>query len=141
MKKQILRMAMAIGFSAALGSALLIAQSSGAGVAEVPFDFQILNQTLEAGTYAVVQTNASSVLMLRNQDTGNSIAIMAGVNKSGKAGDARLVFNRYGDRYFLSQVWFAGDEIGHGLMPGKLEREVAKTSTTKAGVLATIHMK
>ena len=141
MKKQILRMSMAIGFSAALGSALLIAQTSGAGVAEVPFDFQILNQTLDAGTYAVAQANSSGVLTLRNQDTGKSIVIMAGINKSGKAGDPKLVFNRYGDRYFLSQVWFAGEDFGHGLMPSKLEREMAKTNATNAGVLATIHMK
>jgi hypothetical protein len=46
--------------------------------------------------------------------------------------ESKLVFNRYGDHYFLSQIWEAGDNAGRELMKSReerqLERELAKTS-------------
>jgi len=36
------------------------------------------------------------------------------------------VFHRYGQRYFLSQVWMKGDNIGHQVPASSWEVEVAK---------------
>jgi hypothetical protein len=48
----------------------------------------------------------------------------ASTNDNGK-----LVFNRYGNQYFLSQVWAAGSDSGHQLRPSKAEREIAKNAS------------
>jgi hypothetical protein len=38
----------------------------------------------------------------------------------------KLVFNRYGDRYFLSQIWMNGATLGHQLPKSSREKEIAK---------------
>ena len=137
MKNQFRHLAVAIGLSAVLGSALLIAQSN-RGIANVPFEFQVQDRALPAGTYTVQEATASGVIMLRNEETGKAINILAPVPMSATSGDSKLVFNRYGDRYFLSQVWLGGD-VGHGLYKSHLEKEMASAKTP--AVLASIRVK
>jgi hypothetical protein len=136
MKSNLNRFAVAVGLSAVMGSALLIA-GAGKETAEIPFDFQIQDRVLPAGTYSVQPMNNLATLVIRNEDTGESVIALAPLGKSGKNGDPRLVFNRYGDRYFLSQVWFAYGGEGHCLVKSRAEKEIAPG----AGVLASIRLK
>ena len=48
----------------------------------------------------------------------------------------RLVFHRYGDQYFLSQVWFAGDEDGHEFIAGAQEKKASTNRSTGDQVVA-----
>jgi hypothetical protein len=41
-----------------------------------------------------------------------------------KPGHSQAVFQRYGDRYFLAEVWSEG--AGQMLIPGKLERKLGQ---------------
>jgi hypothetical protein len=41
--------------------------------------------------------------------------------------EGKLVFSRYGDRYFLSQVFSAGSGVGRQIPKSKLERELASS--------------
>jgi len=41
-------------------------------------------------------------------------------------GQTKLVFHRYGDRYFLNQIWVEGMSAGHQLPVNAREKEVAK---------------
>ena len=43
-------------------------------------------------------------------------------------GEAKLVFNRYGTDYFLSQVWNPDESIVRGLSRSKAETEIARKS-------------
>ncbi len=59
--------------------------------------------------------------------------------------ESKLVFNRYGDRYFLSQVWTEGNSQGRQLLMSDREKEIAQTAkfetqgqvTLVAGLLRT----
>lgn len=42
--------------------------------------------------------------------------------------ESKLVFNRYGNRYFLSQVWSAGKSRGQKLSRSDREKEVAQVA-------------
>jgi hypothetical protein len=42
--------------------------------------------------------------------------------------ESKLVFNRYGDRYFLSQVWSEGNSQGRQLLKTAREKEIAQTA-------------
>jgi hypothetical protein len=46
---------------------------------------------------------------------------------------ARLVFHRYGQRYFLAEVWNGADKVGRQLMKSRdelaIERELASISS------------
>ena len=43
--------------------------------------------------------------------------------------EGRLVFNKYGETYFLSQVWTPGYSQGGALTKSKTEREIARTTS------------
>jgi hypothetical protein len=57
------------------------------------------------------------------------------VEAPGRQEIGKLVFHRYGDRYFLSQVWGTDQSTGSQLQKTAQERELARNSR---GELATI---
>jgi hypothetical protein len=42
------------------------------------------------------------------------------------ANKTKLVFNLYGKQYFLSQIWVAGEHLGHQLPKTSREKELAR---------------
>jgi len=127
MKNHIRNFVFGAGLVALLGSPLIMAQVQ--ETAEIPFDFHAGQSTLSAATYSVIKA-ASSVLQLRNDDTRDSILLM-GVGREAAKEDARLVFNRYGDIYFLSAVWIPGSQ-GYSFPKTKMEKEMAKATSQVA---------
>jgi len=107
MKMQVLRVIAIVVFAAlAVGAR---AQTLDSVVVTVPFDFIVGNTTLPAGTYTVDRLlyNVPQSLALRST-VGNFAAIASG-EVSGSAAAApnttpKLVFNRYGDQYFLHEI-------------------------------------
>ena len=106
------------------------AQSSAATrlKATIPFEFQVGNQVLPAGEYTVTCLNPTSPNRILNLSTkdGSKVVIQTSDTK-GKAGDnARLVFHRYGDKYFLSQAWLPADESGLAIQKSRSEKEMER---------------
>jgi hypothetical protein len=100
--------------------------------ADIPFDFMVGNKMLPAGTYTVSRP-ADNTLQIRNQKVNHGIAsVLAKIMGSAKTqGLTTLIFNRYGDRYFLSQVWTKGSANGYSVQKSSQEREFAKELAAK----------
>jgi hypothetical protein len=123
MTKQLLKGLWAVSFVAVL--AALSAPVEAADVrCKVPFSFAVSGTTLPAGTYIVSATQGR--LFIRGFDHGGAFALATGV-RSGKDTEAKLVFHKYGDQYFLRQVW-VGDGSGHELPPPRMERSLARAA-------------
>jgi hypothetical protein len=106
--------------------------------ANIPFDFTVGQTQLPAGTYDVSPL-AHGAIVIRNGNTAKSVASIFRWEDPRK-GDSttKLVFHKYGDKYFLSQV-----ARGHGngvmqLPTSKLEEEVriASSSAPQKAVVA-----
>ena len=123
----------------ALLSALLIVTTAASAHAQslanrarftIPFDFAFGEKKLPAGKYAVGRAVQSSndIMMSISDDNGRMKAIVLSnaVMKLDSVKKNTLVFHRYGDQYFLVQVWAAGAETGRQFPTSKLEREVKK---------------
>jgi hypothetical protein len=99
-------------------------------IAQVPFDFIVGNKTLASGQYHVLAiNNAGDALSIRNADSKDQALSLT--DGSGRAKDknnveARLVFHRYGNTYFLSQVWMAGASAGRELRQTRQERAIER---------------
>src|SRR5829696_2599036 len=82
-------------------------------IASIPFAFNVGKTTLPAGKYTITVINASSdrkILQIRSLN-GRSSAMILTTGIIGHASDdAKLVFERYGDRYFFAHAQMAGDE-------------------------------
>jgi hypothetical protein len=110
----------------AAGTASLSADSFNTVRANIPFGFLAGGEAFQPGAYTVARIgNDPSVLILRSPDGRKSVAFLTIGTYSPEASDnTRLVFNRYGDQYFLKEVWTVGDLTGRQLLPSSREREL-----------------
>ena len=91
----------------------------------IPFAFTAEKIMLPAGEYRVQKLSADSVVLLI-QRTDQSVAacvISQAAQADTKESQSKLVFHRYGDRYFLAEVWRAGELRGRQLPRSAMEKE------------------
>ena len=114
----------------ALASAVVANGQSGRQVtAKVPFDFIVSNRTFRAGHYDVINVNgAGDTLAVREADSNEQAMLVTSSIIANNQRDlrAKLVFHRYGETYFLSQVWLAGRSNGRVLAKTKQERAIER---------------
>jgi hypothetical protein len=129
MKKQAFKLIALASLLLALTAISAQAQSRGTIEVQIPFDFVAGETRLPAGTYSVKQIsrNDEKVLLVRNQENRVTAVVLTNrVATSTEQEQARLVFHRYGDQYFLAQVWNAGSLAGRELFASKAERQLLK---------------
>jgi hypothetical protein len=127
MNNHIFNILKAFSACAVLAVSCLCAQSDHKTITAVPFDFMVGNQHMSAGTYDI--TTDQSTVLVRGEDNGSATFALAFWAHADKTQDrAKLVFKRYGDRYFLSQVWYPGTNQGRELRISKVEQELARNS-------------
>jgi len=106
---------------------------------DIPFDFMVGGKTLPGGTYTFAQpTITRGVLLIRSLDGHESVLVLTqSVQESRTPSDeTKFVFTRYGDQYFLAQVWTAGAVSGLKLRKSSTESEVAKNFSRQVLALA-----
>ena len=93
----------------------------------VPFDFDAGGTNLHAGRYIVRHMMNSNWVLLSSSD-GQMMSVVQVLEASVPLGksEAKLVFNRYAEKYFLSQVWAANDQQVHDCIKSATERELAR---------------
>ena len=117
-----------LGMGLPIASALIMEQLPKSGVAEVPFAFQVEQQTLPPGSYSVKQADLGrSVRIQSEKSAGQGLKCLAVKRKFGKAQGARLVFENYQGHYFLSEIWFDADGRGMILQGGPAKENVRST--------------
>jgi hypothetical protein len=96
--------------------------------ANVPFGFGVDKAALPAGAYSIesISSSASKTLLIRNKDARiQMLTLPNSAEQLNSSAATCLVFHRYGDTYFLAQVWVAGDKSGREFKMGRREAEVA----------------
>jgi hypothetical protein len=126
MKHQILKTIAILGLFFMLAMTSVSAQTTGKVEVKIPFDFTAGKATFKAGTYSIkrVSNNSVAIRSLDGKTTKLIDAPLAIGARDSKAGE-RLVFNQYGDQYFLSQVWVEADS-GRQLFTSGAEKKVAQ---------------
>ncbi len=117
-----------------------VARAQEAVLANIPFAFTAGQMTLPAGEYRVQKlTNDSSPLLIRSTDgDGASIVMTFAASANAPQDKSKLVFHRYGNRYFLAQVWTAGSARGRELPKSAKEKEQALAAHNEAPEQVTI---
>ena len=95
-------------------------------IANVPFQFTVANKVMPAGVWTAQRAIMSDrTLLIRNYDAGIALPSMTlpGENKTA-ARTCALVFNKYGDRYFLSAIKVEGDRETYRIPENKVEAEL-----------------
>jgi len=122
-------------------------------VLNVPFQFTVGDRLLLPGTYSFEQLLDSApglnIIAIRSSDGGTYQAAVTTTTQAIAIPHAsKLVFKRYGNSFFLSQVWTKGKLVGLLLYPSRGEtrlaeqqaanEEVSIPAVADAAVLATL---
>jgi hypothetical protein len=96
----------------------------------IPFEFTAGRTTLPPGNYALNRLDGSQgIFLLRS--AGHGVFLVSHEAISGDTPEgARMVFNRYGERYFLREVWLSASR-GYPLPETIEERELVKAQDGK----------
>lgn len=121
-----------IGMLVLLSVAALAASAkaqSGSGLrANIPFDFTVAGKTLAAGHYAITrasQTDGDLVLEVNSLDEhSRAFQITSQLQTLTPRDQSVLIFHRYGDEYFLAQMWAAGSTTGRAFTKSRRERQL-----------------
>ncbi len=95
--------------------------------ANVPFSFYMGSSAMPQGAYRVNELAHGTVISLMSRDASKSVTAH---NVAGKKMNepARLVFHRYGEVYFLAEIW-DGAPYGRALAASPREKELAANGT------------
>ena len=124
MTKKAFAIASVMVLSMAIVAASARAQASSPLLANIPFPFVVGDKTLPEGEYRLERMpfGRPEVLLIRDKD-GHALTVvmtMAVLAKDWQA-ESKLIFNRYGNHYFLSQIWTQGDNSGRELFKSQRE--------------------
>jgi len=139
MKKQVFRILAVFSLLLTLSAAVVHAQSK-RSIINVPFSFTVGHKTLPAGEYTVEPNRKDSISswLIQNMNGHDSAIFFTSSVWTGETQEnARLVFNNYEGKYFLSQIWNAGDNSGRELYMPRLERQLAKSRIQRERVIVT----
>ncbi|MGH9844512.1 MAG: hypothetical protein ACREEM_37800 [Blastocatellia bacterium] len=128
MKKQALKIFSMLSLAVALAAVAVYANPASSPLkANIPFDFSVGDKTLPAGAYTVTPLTMPGVLRIRSEDGRGRVLVQTqGLQARPDQDQTKLVFRRYGDQYFLAQVWTAGDSNVRELQKSRTERELVK---------------
>jgi hypothetical protein len=92
----------------------------------IPFAFSAENHSLPDGEYLVLTVTPERSIRIVSAD-GKHTAIVNTLPNYAKSPSesSRLVFHRYGNEYFLAQVWTAGQNVARNPLSSKRAMEIA----------------
>jgi hypothetical protein len=118
-----------------LAATSLVAQSRPAIKVNVPFNFMVGAKTLPAGEYQVQADRLQQLVWIRSADFKSNLNLISNSAQNAQMnGVAALMFHRYGDRYFLSQIW-TGSDVGQELLKSRAEKEQIAAVPAHQGIV------
>ena len=88
---------------------------------DVPFAFHAAGQEFAAGRY-IVAAGDDFIRIFNSQTRGAYVPTHSATRL--ESDESKLVFHRYGNAFFLSEVWTQGKTIGRQLFVSGAEREL-----------------
>ena len=136
MKKQTLVTLITVSFFVMVAAASAPAQTGGLLKADIPFTFTVGDKTLPTGEYVIERINRQTnqeTLWIRSADGRISVLVRTMPAQTGAAQEkTKLIFNRYGESHYLSQLWASADGWGLALPESRAERALRRELRAKA---------
>ncbi len=110
----------------------------------IPFQFQAGETVLPPGNYIIrmMDNTELAIMQITSKDNPSTSALFRVHEKDLTSAPTQneVLFNKYGDHYFLAQVFDEGDPSGSEVVESKYEQKVSKAATeTKVHVATQQH--
>ena len=114
------------------------AQPERSKASKISFSFTVGQKTLPPGEYTVEpnRKDSDNVWLVQSRDGRVSALFTTMTVRASETQErGRLVFHKYGDQYFLSQIWRTGERGGRELRMAHKERELAKNTVERETIV------
>ena len=106
--------------------------------ADVPFAFSLQGKAMTAGNYEIIALS-DRALEVQNLDAKQAQLVIKQMSvQASDFQNPKLVFHKYGDQYFLSQIWYGDSQYGVGFAESKREKEVKMASNDAPNAPETV---
>jgi hypothetical protein len=98
-------------------------------MAKIPFDFSVGNKKLPAGEYTFSRLSGFSDSKTISVSSEGSTRVFQSTFEAQvliPKKDSTLVFHKYGDQYFLEQIWSGGAQEGTQVPESRSERTIRR---------------
>ena len=106
----------------------------------IPFQFHVGNTKLPAGQYVIHMLDGSDLRVMEISSADGSTSALFEVQDAeanSTPAKSELIFNKYGNRYFLSKVFDEGNPSGSQVLMSRYEKKVSQeTAEAQAHVPA-----
>jgi hypothetical protein len=106
-----------------LTAATTSAQSSILLKVNIPFEFSVEGKQLPAGVYTVTNGPAG-LLIIRSVDCHSFKVFRAIHREANRLEDSSLIFNKYGNEFFLSTILVRAGDSGYELLKSRSEKDL-----------------
>jgi hypothetical protein len=130
--KRMLMTAITVGLLVMMGRTWAYGQDPGTEPdlkAKIPFKFTVADTTLPAGEYMIKRLDDPNpnALELRNaNDRIEVVFLTESAQADHSPAKSDLVFDKLGNRYFLSHIWVAGEKTGNRVIEPRAEQKLEK---------------
>jgi len=117
-------------------AAAAVGQSDlGVLAADIPFPFVVANHTLPPGHYELSAIGDQGVIYIVGSHNPGAFARTLKVERSAPESSGKIVFHRYQDTYFLTQIWPPTQRMGKQLYKSDAEEELESLKTNKDDIV------
>jgi hypothetical protein len=107
------------------------AQIMGSIEVNIPFQFHAGNAKLPPGNYSirVLDSSEPTIMEISSADGSTSALFeVRNVEANSTPGKSELIFNKYGNRYFLAKVFDEGNPSGSALSKSSYEKKISEAA-------------
>jgi len=130
MRKKVLMSLVSLSLLVLLGGRSARAQIIGEVEADIPFNFYAGNARLPAGKYIIKVLDDSDLSLMEIRNKNGRMSALFQVRDSidnVNPSKSELLFNKYGDQYFLSKIYEEGEKDGSAVAESRYEMKMEKS--------------
>ncbi|SRR6266851_4675280 len=101
---------------------------------DVPFQFHVGNTKLPAGKYTIRVVDGSDLMLMEITSADGSTSALFQVldaEANSAPGKSELIFNKYGNRYFLEKLFEESNPSGSAVVKSYYEKRVAEATAER----------
>ena len=108
----------------------------------VPFAFHAGNTKLPAGNYRIHMLDSSDLTVVEISSADGSTSALVEVQEAeanSTPAKTELIFNKYGNRYFLAKLFDEGNPSGSKVLESRYEKKISKATAEAQAHVAAHH--
>jgi hypothetical protein len=130
-RRKLLSLLIALVFALTIYPGKAHAQIAGDIEVNIPFQFHAGNAKLPAGKYIIRMMDDSDLTVMEITSADGSVSALFDVRQeeaNSTPAKSELIFNKYGNRYFLAKLFDEGNPSGSQVIESRYEKRVSKAT-------------